>query len=147
MDLVSWALTTIGSLAKEGLRLATILFIIGNLLRIKLVQDYLLRHMPRRFRKLLSNGGTNSLLQQILTEQRELRARVEVLVWDAGLRNGCEIGRQSTLLPLAGAPAPTTAYTTLQAEISPSKRSEMKMSQGILAGKKEIPRVRYYSPD
>jgi uncharacterized membrane protein len=133
MDWLNWISTVISSIAREGLRVTSVIVILAALLKVPWVQRLILRYMPRRFRQREHTRNT-----AILYEIRDLRARMEEMAWAAGSKSGVENGRQNTLLPLVGAPAPTTVYTTLQAEISQSKRSEMKMSQGILAGKKKF---------
>lgn len=122
MDWLNWISTTISSLAREGLRVTSIIVILAALLKVPWVQRLILRYMPRRFRQREHTRNT-----AILYEIRELRARMEEMAWDAGSKSGDVNGPQSTLLPLAGAPVVTTTSITRQTGTFQLRRSEIIM--------------------
>lgn len=142
MDWLNWISTAISSLAREGLRVTSVIVILAALLKVPWVQRLILRYMPRRFRQREHTRNT-----AILYEIRELRARMEEMAWDAGSRNGKGGGLPSTSQLSGGATALTTTFITPRTGIfrfkrrrtmTPSKINWVTLVPAVMGGLKLI---------
>lgn len=142
MDWLNWISTAISSVAREGLRVTSVIVILAALLKVPWVQRLILRYMPRRFRQREHTRNT-----AILYEIRELRARMEEMAWDAGSRIGNGATLPSTSRLSVGAPAVTTTFITPRTGIfrfqrrrtmTPSKINWVTLVPAVMGGVKLI---------